>query len=96
MTSPVDREKLKSFYRKVHPGGIGWKSIAKELPDVKSDTGFGLVFVNWLFGVALVYASLFGIGHFIFQDYTEALIYLVVGVISVAVIYRNLSKQSFE
>jgi len=96
MTSPVDREKLKSFYRKVHPGGIGWKSIAKELPDVKSDTGFGLVFVNWLFGVALVYASLFGIGHFIFQDYTEALIYLVVGVISVAVIYRNQSKQSFE
>ncbi len=95
LTSPVDKEKLKSFYKKVHPGGIGWKAIAKELPDVKSDSGFGILFVNWLFGVALVYASLFGIGRFIFQEYIEALVYFVLAAVSAAVIYRNLSKESF-
>jgi solute:Na+ symporter, SSS family len=95
LTSPVDKEKLKSFYKKVHPGGIGWRAIAKELPDVKSDSGFGVLFVNWLFGVALVYASLFGIGRLIFQEYIEALVYFVLAAVSAAVIYRNLSKESF-
>ncbi len=96
MTSPVDREHLKKFYRKVHPGGIGWRSIAKELPDVKSDSGFKLLFINWFFGVALIYASLFGIGKLIFQEFLEASIYILIAGISVAVIYRNLSQEKFE
>jgi Na+/proline symporter len=95
LTSPVDREHLKKFYRKVHPGGIGWKKIAAELPDVKSDSGFKLVFVNWLFGVILIYAVLFGIGKLIFLEYLAAVIYLTVAAISVWVIYRNLSKEEF-
>jgi len=95
LTSPVDREKLKEFYRKVHPGGIGWKSVSDELPEVKSDSGFKLVFVNWLFGVALIYASLFGIGKLIFQEYGQAFLYMMIVAISVAVIYRNLSQEDF-
>jgi len=96
LTSPVEREKLKAFYRKVHPGGIGWKPIADELPDVKSDTGHKYAFINWIFGVALIYSSLFGIGKILFQEYLLAIIYAVVAALSVFVIYRNLSREAFK
>lgn len=96
LTKPVDHSQLLAFYKKVHPGGIGWRHIARELPEVKSDTGFGRMFLNWLFGVALVYSSLFGIGKLLFGEYISALIYLSLAAISVSVIYSNLKKSEFE
>jgi len=37
---------LHTFYRRVHPGGPGWKAIEQELPDVKGDSGFGALFIR--------------------------------------------------
>jgi Na+/proline symporter len=49
LTAPVELDKLVSFYRRVHPGGAGWKKVARLVPDVKGDTGFGsLVLSNSL------------------------------------------------
>lgn len=93
LTKPTEEKTLLSFYRKVHPGGIGWKQIAAKLPDVKSDTGFGYMFVNWILGVVLVYTSLFGIGKLIFGDYLLAILFIFLAVISGFVIFRNLGKQ---
>ncbi|MEN8192188.1 MAG: sodium:solute symporter family protein, partial [Bacteroidota bacterium] len=89
LTKPTDEETLIKFYKKVHPGGIGWKHIAAKLPDVKSDTGFGIMFLNWLLGVVLVYASLFGIGKLIFGNYLIASIFILVAIVSGTVIFRN-------
>lgn len=93
LTKPTEEEKLKSFYRLIHPGGVLWKKISIQLPDVKSDKGFAGMFLNWILGVALVYSTLFGIGSLIFADYSNAAIYLVVGVFSVSLIYKNLSSS---
>lgn len=92
LTKPTDEKVLISFYKLVHPGGKFWKPISDKLPDVKSDTGFGSMFLNWLFGVVLVYSMLFGIGSFILSDFMNASIFLVLGIISVFMIYRNLNK----
>ncbi len=94
LTEPTDRETLYSFYRKIHPGGILWKKISEELPDVKSDSGFFSLFMNWLFGVILVYSSLLGIGKIIFSEYVEAVYYLELSAISIFIIYKNLSKTA--
>ena len=96
LTKPVDRFHLQAFYKKVHPGGIGWRPIARELPEVKSDSGFGRMFLNWLFGVVLVYSSLFGIGKLLFGEYISAFIYLSLAIVSIGVIYFNLRKSEFE
>ena len=93
LTKPTDEKTLLKFYRKVHPGGIGWKMISDKLPDVKSDSGFGLMFLNWFLGVILIYASLFGIGKLLFGDYLIAAIFILLAIISGAIIYRNLGKQ---
>ncbi len=94
LTKPTDEAVLLKFYRKVHPGGIGWKTIAAQLPDVKSDTGFGLMFLNWFLGVVLIYASLFGIGKLIFGEYGLASLFISIAIISGVVIFRNLGKQN--
>lgn len=96
LTKPTDKAVLLSFYRQNHPGGILWKPISDLLPDVKSDGGFGLMFVNWISGVFLVYSLLFGTGSFIFGNITEALIYLAVAIAAGAVIYKNLSRVGWE
>lgn len=96
MTQPTDRKTLKKFYRKVHPGGRGWKPVADELPDVVSDSGFGKTFIDWICGVILVYASLFGIGKIILGYYFSGVFYLVVAAAAALIIYLHLSKIGWE
>ena len=96
LTKPVDDEVLFSFYRKIHPGGVFWKKVSDKLPDVKSDTGFFKMFVNWFLGVILVYSFLFGTGKLIFGDYTAFSIYLIAAIISAIIIYKNLSAIGWD
>ncbi len=94
MTKPVTEERLLKFYERVHPGGLGWKAIAAKLPHVKSDTGFGRLFVNWISGVVLVYSVLFGIGELLLNDYLVGLLYFAIASGAVVVIYLQLQKSS--
>ena len=96
LTKPVEQSQLLEFFRRTHPGGKGWKPIQELAPEVKGDIGFGRVFVNWMMGIVLVYASLFGIGRLIFQEYIQALIFLALAAVSAVVIYHNLTKKSFK
>ena len=92
LTKPTEDAKLDEFYRKVHPGGIGWKAVQKRLPDVKGDSGYGALFMNWALGSILVMFSLFGFGKIIFKEYLEGTIFLVIALTAAYFIYRNMSK----
>lgn len=96
LTKPTSEEVLISFYKKIHPGGVLWKKISDKLPEVESDSGFLRLFINWLFGVILVYSFLFGTGKLIFGEFSTFFIYLIVALISIAVIYINLSKIGWK
>jgi Na+/proline symporter len=96
LTRPVKEEKLLEFYRKVHPGGIGWKAIAEKLPDVQGDTGFGRMFLDWICGVIMVYSALFGLGKLIFGEWLMALVYFIIVAVMVAIIYVDLKSRGFE
>ena len=90
LTKPTDEKTLIEFYRKIHPGGFLWKKISANLPGVESDKGFLRMFMNWIFGVVLVYSILFGTGSLIFGDITPALIYIFAAIVSITIIYKNL------
>ncbi len=96
LTKPEKDEKLKSFYKKVHPGGIGWKKIEKELPEVKGDTGFGKLFVNWFAGSFMIMSTLFGIGKIIFAEYLSGFIFLTISLLLGFLISYNLSKTELN
>jgi len=54
------------------------------------------MFVNWIFGVVLVYSILFGTGKLIFGDYLQFFIYTAAAVVSVIIIYKNLSDMGWK
>ena len=95
ITKPVDEAKLKEFYRRVHPGGKGWKKISDKLPEVQSDSHYATMFINWLSGIVLVYMMLFGVGKLILGQTGEGFVFVAIGLLAGAVIYRNLSRQGF-
>lgn len=96
LTRPSNKQHLIDFYKRTHPGGIGWRKIAKEVPGVESDKGFGRLFIDWILGVVVVYTFLFGIGHLLFGEYLSAVLFLGAAIISAAIIYFDLNKRGFE
>lgn len=92
ITKKTDESVLDSFYRRVHPGGIGWKKISAKMPDVKSDKGFLLLLVDWLAGIVLVYSFLFGTGKIIFGEYLSGILFFTLGIASALLIKRNFEK----
>ena len=96
MTKPTEHSKLTSFYRRVRPGGPGWKPLESENPDISSDGSLFPLLGNWLAGVVLVYMALFGFGHFLFGNYLLFFICLVAGLAALGYLYWDLSKRGFD
>ncbi len=94
ITKPTNETTLAVFYKRIHPGGFGWKKYAAKFNDVKPDSGYGRLFVNWIAGVVLVYSVLFATGRIIFQDYIIGFATLAISAVSVWIIYNNLKKEN--
>jgi Na+/proline symporter len=96
LTKSEPREILFSFYRRVRPNPTMWGSIAKEAADVipQKDGVFNLV--NWICGIAMIYAFLFGIGKVILGGIESGAIFIIFGFIFGSVIYFNMNKHGWE
>ena len=96
LTAPTPQATLEAFYRRVRPGGPGWRKVARAAgyPD-EPIAGGSLSWVNWLAGVVTVYTALFGVGKLIFGPAWQALIYLTVAVLAFSLIARNLRNESY-
>jgi Na+/proline symporter len=94
LTSPEPRETLIRFYRRVRPEGPGWSDIAAEVNGDRTPESGGLAiqFANWALGCLLIYASLFGIGKIIFQEWTTGIVLIAIAVIAGIFISHNLSR----
>jgi SSS family solute:Na+ symporter len=89
LTSPVDENRLTLFYKKVHPGGIGWKRFAAKHPEIKADRGYLILFADWICGIILVYMFLFGTGKIILGQYLTGIIYLILGFAAGLIILKH-------
>lgn len=96
LTKPTDNKRLLEFYAKIHPGGIGWQRIAKQMPHIKSDTGYLRLTMNWFCGCILIIFTLFGTGKVIFGNFIEGILFLIIAVIAGVIIYINLQKTGWE
>jgi Na+/proline symporter len=72
VTPPEDDSVLRRFYRKVRPGGPGWRPLAAACPDVDADRGLRWSVLAALLAAAMVYLTLPGVGLLIFGDYARA------------------------
>jgi solute:Na+ symporter, SSS family len=94
LTKPEDDAVLERFYRRVRPGGLGWRRVSDRL-GLGSDRipGGSLAWVNWAAGVAAVYCSVFGVGEFLTGSSRKGWIFSLVAVGSFLLIQRNLRSD---
>jgi solute:Na+ symporter, SSS family len=90
LTRPEPDAVLDAFYRRVRPGGAGWRAVSTRLGfGRESIPGGAVAWSNWLAGIIAVYGTLFGIGKVIFGELTSGLILLGIAVAAFAWIARS-------
>ncbi len=100
-SNPTDKDTLRSFYTKIHPGGKGWDKVRADaaaegldLPAPDSDLGAS---IKAMFcGIFLVYGALFATGYILYGDMLSGGIWLVVSVISLLGLRSLWSKLRFN
>jgi Na+/proline symporter len=94
LTRPEPDAVLERFYRKVRPGGPGWRGVAERLGyGPEPIPGGALSWVNWIAGVVAVYSAVFSVGQFLTGSRTEGFVTAAVAVAAFALIYRNLQAD---
>ena len=89
LTKPESDETLRSFYRKIQPGGPGWSKVVAEAKtdnveiitkNEKWSVPSGIIAM--LLGVVLIYSLMFATGYWIYGRTTSALVLSAVALIS--------------
>jgi SSS family solute:Na+ symporter len=97
VTPPTSRERLISFYRKVHPSGPGWRVIREaagmtEAEGALHSDRIGQATLGWIAGCLTIWSSLFAIGNFLYGRLQLAFIltavFVVSGLVLISVINR--------
>ncbi|MCX7973663.1 MAG: Na+:solute symporter [Candidatus Aminicenantes bacterium] len=96
LTRPESQEILLNFYRRIRPAPTFWRPIAQLAPEVVPDKYVLRNFIDWLMGVAMIYALLFGLGHLLFSRWIEATGFIIFGIGCAYFIYWDLSRRGFE
>jgi Na+/proline symporter len=98
LTEPESDAVLERFYRKVRPGGPGWRRVAQRLGyGAESIPGGALSWVNWVAGWLAIYAALFGVGQLLVGTRLIGIALLGAAGVLFAVIARNLRRdESFR
>ena len=89
LTPEEDKQVLREFYKKIQPGGKGWKKVVDE---AKGD-GIDLIgkkeawdvpsgILCMVLGCFFIYSILFSIGYLLYSEYTYAIILLTVSIVS--------------
>jgi len=102
VTQPTSREKLITFYKKVHPAGPGWTTVREAAGVTEAEAALrgdhmGLATMGWVSGCAVIWSSLFAIGNFLYGRTQTALIlsgiFVVSGIALLYVVNRLWDKQ---
>ena len=94
VTRPEPDAVLDAFYRRVRPGGPGWRTVSTRLGfGRESIPGGRLAWTNWIAGIVAVYGTLFGIGKLVFGELSSGLILLAIAAAAFAWIARSFRSE---
>jgi hypothetical protein len=88
LTAPTEPAVLAAFYSRIRPAGPGWAPIRAATGLAPSADSLPQAFLGWVLGIAFIYAALFGTGTLLYGRLTQALVWLVVFVVSGAGLAR--------
>jgi len=101
VSKPTSKEKLKSFYKQVRPGGPGWKHIEEELlqeGEMKEKEVWDVpeAIKAMIYSSIGVYGALFSFAYFLYANYSMGIIFVVVSVIAFYLLSRKWRNLSFK
>ncbi|NKI26596.1 Na+:solute symporter [Arenibacter sp. 6A1] len=103
MTQAESKEVLQSFYKKIQPGGPGWKSVISsaekdnvEIVNAKEKWSVPAGIGAMLLGCVLIYSCMFATGYWIYGYYTGAISLTILAAISgtlLAVVWNKMKSN---
>lgn len=94
-TRPSAAQTLRTFYERVHPGGW-WGPVRAASPGTRPDSGYGRLVVDWLAGVVLVYATLFGIGKLLLGSPVAGALHILAALAAGTLIAVHVSRYGWD
>jgi solute:Na+ symporter, SSS family len=95
LTPPETEATLARFYRRVRPGGPGWRGVSERLGLGKDPIpGGALSWVNWVAGVAAVYCAVVSLGALLTGSQLRGVLYGVGAIAAFLLIQRNLRADA--
>ncbi len=99
LTPTEDQKTLQEFYRKIQPGGIGWKKVVDQAKqkgvNIEGQKGVWDVptgILCMVIGSITIYSFLFSIGYFLYKDFKIAFILLSISIISLYFLNKTWKK----
>ena len=98
LTKPEDDTVLRAFYKKIQPGGMGWKKVIRKAKkenvviDEGTPSNISSGITAMLLGLVIVYGALLSTGYWIYGEYIVASI-LTFFVVLTSIILRKLWKK---
>ncbi|MGX1927976.1 sodium:solute symporter family protein [Flagellimonas sp. 2504JD4-2] len=99
VTQPETKDVLRSFYKKIQPGGPGWSKVVDEaeadnveIVHSKEKWSVPSGLVAMLLGVVLIYSTMFATGYWIYGETNLALILTAVALVSGVFLIRVWNK----
>lgn len=97
VAAPTSRDRLISFYRKVHPAGPGWTGIRQEAGVTEAEAALhgdhmGMSSLGWVSGCLVIWSSLFAIGNYLYGRWLNAMLLTVVFIVSGSVLLHVVNR----
>jgi len=97
ITQPETDDVLRSFYKKISPGGPGWKKVLLKAEQDGDAIGDGnwqlpLEILAMVLGCFMVYSSLFGVGYWLYGNTSIALILSLITLVTGYWLFRIWAK----
>ena len=103
LTPEEDKKVLREFYKKIQPGGRGWKKVVDEakeeginLKGKKEAWDVPTGILCMILGCFFVYSILFSIGYFLYSEFNFAIILLTVSIISLILLQKAWKRLKMQ
>lgn len=100
LTRPTSEEILRNFYRKIRPGGPGWKPVVDRAKaegielvkesDILWDLPTGILCM--IFGCIAIYSILFSIGNLLYGNIVGVIILIIITILSSLLLWKYWNK----
>lgn len=103
MTQSESMDVLLNFYKKVHPGGPGWKKVTEhakseniQLTNADAEWDLPISLLNVFLGCIGIYSALFSIGYFVYGQLSMAFIFVGLIGLSIFLMLKTWPKINLE